>query len=188
MSFFKKLFSNKQESTEKVPTEVFTKDYFNERYTEENLKENPEVFEGNLRLLKGYFIDMKAEKPVDSSINHPKNLDETFEHVVTFRMYCNGFQLEDKMVAFVLSTAFSDFLINKYGFKLYRDKQPEYPLRFLTLKYNKNGVVLSLYPYEYATKVMNLQASFNDLENQIKDKLEVMPDYEKFIDDLTKEV
>ena len=148
MSFFKKLFSNKQESTEKVPTEVFTKDYFNERYTEENLKENPEVFEGNLRLLKGYFIDMKAEKPVDSPINHPKNLDETFEHVVTFRMYCNGFQLEDKMVAFVLS----------------------------------------LYPYEYATKVMNLQASFNDLENQIKDKLEVMPDYEKFIDDLTKEV
>lgn len=181
MSFFKKLFGNNK-SEDKIPKEIFTEEYFNNRYTEENMKDNLEMFEGHFKLVTGYFIDMKIDQPIEDPINHPQNLDSMFDQLIDFKDYCNGFQLDDKMVAFTLSTVFSDFLINKYGFKLYKDQSPEYSLRFLTLKYSKNGVVLSLYPYEYSVKVMNLEAKFDDLENRIKDKLEIMPEYREAID------
>lgn len=185
MNFFKKIFSKKQATqNDTVPQMIYTEEYFNQRFVEEDLKSDPIVFEGHLKLIEGYFIDMEVEKPIDNPINHPKNLDKTFDSVITFKLYCNGFQLEDNMVAFALSSAISDFFITKYGFKLYKDKTPEYPLRFLSLKYNKNGVQLSLYPFEYSVKVMNLEATFEDLENRIKDKLEVMPEYENMLNNI----
>ena len=195
MSFFKKLFGgnkvkkenlgrNSVETEDKIPKEIFTEDYFNNRYIEENLYADTEFFEGNFKMMEGYFIDMKVEKPIQNPTNHPENLDALFENLINFKLYCNGFQMEDKMVAMTLSSLFSDFLIKKYGFKLYKDTAPEYPLRFLSLKYNKNGVVLSLYPFEYSVKVMNLETTYTDLENKIKDKLEIMPDYKKVVDDI----
>lgn len=187
MNFFKKIFSKKQESENRVtPNMIYTEDYFNKRFTEENLKKDPVVFEGNIKLIEGYFIDMEIEKPIESPINHPKNLDKLFDHPITFKMYCNGFDLEDKLVAFTLTSAISDYLITKYDFKLYKDKTPEYPLRFFSLKYNKNGVDLSLYPFEYSVKVMNLEASFEDLENRLKDNLEVLPEYEDILNIIKK--
>ncbi len=67
-------------------------------------------------------------------------------------------------------------------FKLYKDNQPEFPLRTLTLKYDQNGVVLSIYPFEYALKVLNYEATFEDLYNKIETNIGKMPGITDLVD------
>ncbi len=104
-------------------------------------------------MIENYFIDNKIESKIKKPINHPVNLDQVDQD--GFVLYCKAFQLDEVQATLFLAYSLSDFLINKYGFKLYKDSEPEYPLRGMTLKYDKNGAVLSLYPYEYASKVLN---------------------------------
>jgi hypothetical protein len=99
-------------------------------------------------------------------------------------LYCSAFQLGQEQATLFLAYTFSDFLINKYGFKLFKDSKPEYPLRGMTLKYDKNGVVLSLYPYEYASKVLNGNETFAELEGKLNAQLSEMPDINDLISNL----
>jgi hypothetical protein len=45
----------------------------------------------------------------------------------------------------------------------------------MTLKYDKNGVVLSLYPYEYASKVLNGNQTYTEMEERLNSQLAEMP-------------
>ena len=68
--------------------------------------------------------------------------------------------------------------------KNFKDNSPEFPLRSLTLKYDKNGIVMSLYPFEYSLKVLNGETEFEKIYSQIKNQLENMPDKEDFFGNL----
>jgi len=57
----------------------------------------------------------------------------------------------------------------------------------MTLKYDKNGAMLSLYPIEYSLKVLNGEASFEDLHQRIKANLAQMPSAEDFLNRLRDE-
>lgn len=61
----------------------------------------------------------------------------------------------------------------------------------MTLKYDKNGVVLSLYPYEYASKVLNGNETFTDLDGKIKTHRNELPEVndviQKYVDPGTDE-
>lgn len=201
MSFFKKLFSKPKEeksepekkevinseTTSSEPPEnhikeIFTETYFNERYTLQNLNDDPSILEGSLKMIESFFMDNNAEKRVASPVNHPSNLDQTMDEGMGFKLYCQAFQLDESQATFFLALAFSDFFITEFGFELYKDSQPEFPLRGMTLKYNKNGVLLSLYPYEYATKVINYEAEFESLHEKIKTTLGNMPSIDDVVD------
>ena len=201
MSFFKKLFSKSteeksepekkevvnSETTHSEPQEnqikeIFTETYFNERYTLQNLNDNPSLLEGSLNMIESFFMDNSVEKRVASPINHPANLDQTMDEGLGFKMYCQAFQLDENQSTFFLALAFSDFFIKEFGFELYKDNEPEFPLRGMTLKYNKNGVLLSLYPYEYASKVINYEAEFESLHEKIKTTLGNMPSVDDVLD------
>lgn len=189
MNFFKKLFSkgDKKENTaesDKDKVEVFTQEYFDNRYTKEDIRSYNKVLDGSLKLIESFFLDFKLNRVIESPVNHPLNMDQTFDQLINFKMYCNGFKLDNDSVTMALSIAFSDFLIQKYGFELYKDKTPESPMRALTLKYDKDNIVLSIYPYEYSAKVMALQATYEDLENKIKDKLEILPQYSEKVNEI----
>lgn len=198
MNFFKKLFSkpeaetntnthndnhnNQPEPEELQIKEIITETYFKERYTLQNINEDPNMLEGCLKMIESYFLDNKIERSVASPINHPLNLDQTMDEGFGFKLYCNAFQLEESQAIFFLAMAFSDFMIKEFGFQLYKDNEPEFPLRGMTLKYDKNGALLSLYPYEYAAKVINYEAEFESLHQKIKVALNNMPSVDDVMD------
>lgn len=181
MNFFKKLFSAKKSENkpEADPAEVpfqgiHTTDYFDKRYTEDSIE--PDMLDGCLKMVESYFLDNKIEQKIKKTVNHPANLDQVVQDGFGFVLYCNAFKMGEREATLFLAYAFSDFLVQKYGFKLFRDAQPEYPLRSMTLKYDKNGVVLSLYPYEYASKVLNEDQSFEALESKLSVQIAHLPD------------
>lgn len=188
MSFFKKLFSSKEKNSEKPnPTSptfegIYTDDYFNSRYQEENIYDEEGLLDGCLKMIEGYFIDNKIEKINKAISNHPQNLDQVIEEGFGFGMYCKAFDLTEREAVLFLSFAFSDFLIKHYNFKLYRDNEPEFPLRFLTLKQDEKGTMLSIYPYEYASKVLNYEAKFVDLHKRIEATIGNMPSAKEIMD------
>jgi len=189
MNFFKKLFSTKKEENKSETLKegsnlqgVYTTEYFDKRYSENNIEAG--MLDGCLKMIDSYFIDNKIERKIESPINHPINLDQLDQDGFGFVMYCKAFQLGEEQATLFLAYSFSDFLINKYGFKLFKDSEPEYPLRGMTLKYDKNGVVLSLYPYEYANKVLNGNQTFTEMEEKLNSQLAEMPNKEDILNKL----
>ncbi|WP_309640694.1 hypothetical protein [Flavobacterium sp.] len=202
MNFFKKLFSSKNveklsetdsqiNNEEKIQVEntlkkenevneIYTEEYFAKRYTENNLKENS-MLDGSLKMIESYFLDNNIEPKIKNQINHPNNLDQTISEGLGFHMYCNSFQFDDNATIMVLAMAMSDFYVSNLEFKLYNDNEPEFPLRTMTLKYNKDGAVLSLYPYEYSLKVLENNATFTELFDKIKNHLDSMPNVETIL-------
>jgi len=196
MNFFKKLFKTSKANNEpnnpkddvgpdhkatQQPDEtakveisgIATHEYFDERYEEDTIDEG--MLATTLQMIEQYFPANKIKPIVAKPINHPKNLDQTIDDGFGFVLYCSAMEMEEHFAIALLSMAFNDFLIKNHGFKLYKDSQPEYPMRSMTLKYDHKGTKLSLYPIEYTTKVINYQASFNELYERIKLNLEHMP-------------
>lgn len=193
MSFFRKIFSknkNSNQENKEVPQvkEVFTKEYFDSRYTEQELSEDDLLVDGSFKMIESYFLDNKIKPIIESPIYHPANIDEAIEEGIGFFQYCKLFNQEDKQIGLMVTIAFSYFLIKEYGFKLYQDKTPEFPLRFMTLKYNKDGGVISLYPFEYSLKVLNGEARFSDLFEKIKSNLGNIPSADEFMKNLKKDL
>ncbi|SDC66490.1 hypothetical protein [Pedobacter soli] len=187
MNFFKKLFSaksekNQNETDQETPfKEIVSTEYFDERYDEDFIK--PEMLEGCLKMIEGFAVANKLDRKVESPINHPLNLDQAVEDGFGFELYCKALNLGKTDSAMMLAYAFSDFLIKRYGFKLFHDKKPEYPLRGMTLKYDREGMLLSLYPFEYAVKVLNYEARFEDLVIRLESNLKSLPE----VDDVLKQ-
>jgi hypothetical protein len=190
MNFFKKLFSktNQNESNQKktndgIPNvkEIITTDYFENRYTEQNLVDDKNRVDGCLKMVESYYLDNKIEPKIKDPINHPINLDQIVEEGMGFHMYCKAFDQEDSSIIFILANAFSIYLIKRNNFKLYQDNEPEFPLRSMTLKYDRNGNVFSLYPFEYSLKVLENESRFEDLYNKIVHHLENTPDIKEML-------
>jgi hypothetical protein len=133
------------------------------------------ILDGCLKMVDSYFPDNKLTKKINKPDNHPLNLDQTVYEGPGFQLYCKQFQFGDNETTMFLAYAFADYLIRTYGFKLYKDSEPEFPLRTLTLKYDKKGVVVSLYPIEYALKVLNHESKFEDLHTKLNAHLESLP-------------
>ncbi|MBN2880893.1 hypothetical protein JXM83_02465 [Candidatus Woesearchaeota archaeon] len=183
MSLFNKLFSRKNRTTkmdERNFSGVYIKDSFNERFTEEKL--DAETLDGCFKMIESYFIENKIKRKIESPINHPVNLDQIDQEGFGFIMYCKAYGLGDAEATLFLALSFSDFLINKYGFKLYKDTKPEFQLRSMTLKYNKNDVVLSLYPFEYVTKVLTGNQTFSEMDKKLNSQLSEIPTKDELID------
>lgn len=191
MNFFKKLFSSKGKEAEQQGKSnqttnfqgIGTNEYFEKRYQEDFIDES--ILDGSLKTIESYFIDNKIERKVKDIVNHPVNLDQAVNDGLGFHMYCQAFKMNDGMVVGLLVMAFNDFMIKNLDFKLYKDNEPEFPMRSMTLKYDKEGAVLSLYPIEYALKVLNYEATFEDLYDRINTNLKNMPTANEFIDKLT---
>jgi hypothetical protein len=186
MNFFKGLFSSGKGKTEtnqqKVAVEaVYTDEYFKDRYTEQNINDKPMILDGCLKMIGGYFLANKIQQKIAEPVNHPVNLDQVVVDGMGFHTYCQALQLEDGAIITTLAYAFGAFLINSHGFKLYKDSKPEVPLRSMTLKYDKNGIVLSIYPFEYALKVLDRESAFEVLYNKITNQIATMPDKETLL-------
>lgn len=183
MNFFKKLFSSKTEETnpeknnsEKTTIkEIFTEDYFAKRYTEININDESTIVDGCFKMIESYYLDNKIERNVENPVNHPANLDQIVEDGMGFHMYCKAFGQEDSQIVFILAYALAEFLIKENHFKFYKDSEPEFPMRSMTLKLDINGAVLSLYPFEYSLKVLNNESRFESLYDKIKAQTENMP-------------
>lgn len=179
MNFIKKLFAfnkktNDTEKKEEVNfTGIKTTESFNERYILESI--DSKMLDGCLKMIESYFIDNKIERKIDNPINHPINLDQVDREGFGFILYCNAFQVEEQQAVLFLAYSFSEYLIKNFGFKLYRDLKPEYPLRGMTVKYDKEGTFLSIYPFEYSSKVLNGNESFEGLVEKIKSQIEELP-------------
>lgn len=139
-------------------------------------------------MLKSYFIDTQTEEPIVEPINHPKNMDAAVQEGMGFYRYCKLFEQEDKQIGLTLTMAFSLYMVENFGFVLYKDKSPEYPLRFMTLQFNNDGGVISIYPFEYSLKVLNGEASFNELVEKVKNNLQTIPTASEFLDNLKKDL
>ncbi|MGB5981793.1 MAG: hypothetical protein WBG46_06580 [Nonlabens sp.] len=197
MNFFRKLFSKQKKSdqsqnantsqpnqyTNPEPEHnsnsqaqigsISSNEYFDQRYQEDFIDE--EIMEGTLKMIESYFVDNKIKPIIEKPINHPKNLDQTIDDGFGFVMYCKAMEMGENYAVGLLAMAFNDFMIKNHGFKLYKDSEPEYPLRDMTLKYDHEGAKLSLYPIEYAAKVINYEASFDDLYERIKSNIKNLP-------------
>jgi hypothetical protein len=179
MNFIKRLFSfnkktNDTEKKEEVNfTGINTKESFNERYILESI--DAKMLDGCLKMIESYFIDNKIERKIENPINHPINLDQVDREGFGFILYCNTFQIKEQQAVLFIAYSFSEYLIKNFGFKLYRDLKPEYPLRGMTLKYDKDGTFLSIYPFEYSSKVLNGNESFEGLVEKIKSQIEELP-------------
>ena len=193
MSFFRKIFSknkNSNQENNEVPQvkEIFTEEYFDSRYTEQELSENDLLVDGSFKMLESFFIDNKIKPVIDQPVYHPLNIDQAVQEGMGFYEYCKQFDQDDKQIGLIITIAFSYFLVNEWNFKLFNDKTPEFPLRFMTLKYNRNGGVLSLYPFEYSLKVLNGEARFSDLFEKIKNNLGNIPSAKDILDNLKQDL
>jgi len=183
MNFFKKIFSSNKETTDQNKSsqeqpgikEIFTDAYFAKRYNEINIDNEKNIVEGCFKMIESYYLDNKIERIVENPINHPANLDQIVVNGMGFHMYCKAFDQEDSQIIFMLAYAFAEFLIKKSNFKFYKDSEPEFPMRSMTLKLDINGAVLSLYPFEYALKVLNNESRFESLYDKIKTQTLNMP-------------
>lgn len=176
-------YQSEPESSDKSKAEfsgIATHEYFDKRYEKDTIDES--MLEATLKMIEGYFPANKIKPVVEDPINHPKNLDQTIDDGFGFVMYCKAMNMEENFAVALLSVAFNDFMIKNHGFKLYKDSEPEYPLRVMTLKYDNQGSKLSLYPIEYTSKVLNYEASFNDLYERIKSNIEDMPTSNEIFD------
>jgi hypothetical protein len=52
----------------------------------------------------------------------------------------------------------------------------------MTLKYDINGTFLSLYPFEYAAKVLRYESSFEDLHQRIDSQMGNIPGAEEIME------
>ncbi|SMP15689.1 hypothetical protein [Chryseobacterium profundimaris] len=193
MSFFRKIFSrnkNSNQENNEVPQvkEIFTEEYFDSRYTEQELSENDLLVDGSSKMLESFFIDNKIKPVIDQPVYHPLNIDQAVQDGMGFYEYCKQFDQDDKQIGLIITIAFSYFLVNEWNFKLFNDKTPEFPLRFMTLKYNRNGGVLSLYPFEYSLKVLNGEERFSDLFEKIKNNLGNIPSAKDILDNLKRDL
>lgn len=189
MSFFKKIFSKNKSSNghkQDMPQvkEIYTEDYFNDRYIEQKLSEDDVLVDGSFKMLESFFLDNKIKPLIEKPIYHPANIDQAVEEEMGFYEYCKLFKQDDKQIGLTLTIVFSYFLINGWDFKLFNDKTPEFPLRFLTLKYNKDGGVISLYPFEYSLKVLNGEVGFSDLFEKLKANLGNIPSASEILQNL----
>jgi len=187
MNLFEKLFSKKKRTANKEEPNfsgIHIKENFKDRFTEEKI--DVETLDGCFKMIESYFIDNKIERKIDSPINHIMNLDQVDQDGFGFILYCKAFDLGEAEATLFLALSFSDYLINKYGFKLYKDSKPEYPMRSMTLKYNKDDVVLSLYPFEYVSKVLNGNQTFTEMDEKLNSQLLEIPTKEELIDKFTK--
>ncbi|WP_207420649.1 hypothetical protein [Desertivirga brevis] len=185
MNFFKKLFGKKTGSSNGANqgranfSGVYSTEHFNERYNEFSLEKD--MLDGCLKMIEGYFIDNQIERIIEGPVNHPANLDQVDQSGFGFVLYCQAFELSEGEATMFLAFAFSDYLITKYGFKLYKDQKPDHPLRGMTLKYDKDGVVLSLYPFEYTVKVLKGNETFSALEEKLKANLKELPKVDELL-------
>ncbi|WP_299684398.1 hypothetical protein [uncultured Dokdonia sp.] len=190
MSFLKNLFKGKKpKQTSKNDSKVgintiATSEYFDKRYQEDTV--DTAILEGTLKMIEAYFPANKIQPVVEKPINHPKNLDQTIDDGFGFVMYCKAMDMDESYAVGLLAMAFNDFMIKHHNFKLYKDSEPEYPLRGMTLKYDNQGAKLSLYPIEYATKVINYEANFTDLYERIKGHVTNMPSSDEVFNKLMK--
>jgi hypothetical protein len=184
MSFFKRLFSGKKETThQKLPfSGIGTEEYFDTRYTRDDV--DPGLAEGCLKMVQSYFIDNKIGWNQNLPVNHPENLDKTASEGFGFALYCKAFEMDATQATLFLALAFATYYVDYYDFVLYKDNEPEYPLRGMTLKYDKDGVVLSLYPFEYANKVLNFEATFSALHEKLSAHIKQMPTKDEILKDL----
>lgn len=185
MNFFKKIFSSRKytphnESPASI-SGVYSTEYFDKRYTEQNIYEMS--FDDSIKMIESYYIDNHISQK-HTIINHPVNLDQIIHESPGFHAYCQNFQMADSMVILNLAIVFSEYLIKNFDFILYKDSEPEYPLRGLTLKYNNNGGVLSLYPFEYSLKVLNNEATFQSLVERIESQIPMIPSSEDVLNNL----
>lgn len=134
-------------------------------------------------MLESFYIDTHNERE-HKLINHPANLDQAVHETPGFHAYCQNFQMEDSIIILTLSILFSEYLIKNFGFKLYKDSEPEFLLRAITLKYNKDAGVLSLYPFKYSLKVLNNEATFQNLTERIESLLTKIPTAKDVLNDL----
>lgn len=199
MNLFKRLFnkSAKEPKTEHTNqesevhtdeinfTEVFSEESVTDRYTEDAI--DPEMLDGCLKMVEGYFIANKITDYNKKALNHPKNLDRTIDDGFGFALYCKASNMGDREAALFLAISLSDYLMKAYGFKMYKDSKPEHPLRGMTLKYNKDGIVLSLYPMEYAVKTLNYDGGFEELLSKVNANIGTMAKvknkFEEFLND-----
>ncbi len=182
-----KFFSKNPDTTGQQQSEspgidgIYTDEYFRNRYTEDELLSEDVLVDGSFRMLSSFFIDNKVTLAIENPVYHPNNIDKAVTTEPGFYQYCKSFDQEDKQIGLMLTIAFSYYMIHEFGFKLYRDKTPEFPLRFMTLKYDNNGGVISLYPFEYSLKVLNGEALFSDLLERIKSNLGNLPSAEDLL-------
>jgi len=185
MSFFKRLFSPGKK--EAAPAEkaafnmLYTDEYFNKRYSPQDINTPPEMLDACLKMVQSYFADNNIPMNTALPVNHPENLDKTVTEGTGFTLYCRAFGTDDAQITLFLAYAFAAYLINRYGFNLYKDSEPEYPLRGMTVKYDKDGVVMSLYPFEYAHKVLNNEATFAGLYERINAQIKALPTKEEVL-------
>ena len=67
---------------------------------------------------------------------------------------------------------------------LYNDKQPDFTLRGMTLKYEKNGAMVMIYPMEYTLKVLNKERTFEDLFTKLNNQIPNLPSANDIIDQI----
>ncbi|MDQ1096089.1 MULTISPECIES: hypothetical protein [Chryseobacterium] len=114
MSFFKKIFSKNKSSNgdrQDMPKiqEIYTDDYFNDRYIEQQLSEDDLLVGGSFKMLESFFIDNKIKPLIEKPIYHPSNIDQAIEEGMGFYEYCKIFEQEDKQIGLTLTIAFSYF-------------------------------------------------------------------------------
>ena len=185
MNFFDKMFSkNKLTSQETKIKSVFTDEYFDKQFKELD-SDNPQ-FEDSIVMVAGYLQVNNITQKNSDSTNHPINLDQVLNE--GFYEFCKSIGMEDKQIGMILSFCFSNYFIEKFAFKLYKDNEPESPLRFLTLKYNKDGIVMSLYPFEYTLKVLNKEATYENLYLKIQSQLKQLPTKDEVLNELLSDI
>lgn len=149
---------------------IASEEHFERRYTLDT-EDNSSFMADCYKILEGYYPANKIERLVASPMNHPKNLDQAVDDGFGFTLYCEAMKLPKGTDMVVLAQSFAEFLVERYKFKKYIDAEPEYPLRKLTLKYDEDGMYLSCYPLEFASKVLAYQASFEEFVEKIENHM-----------------
>lgn len=149
---------------------IASEEHFERRYTLDT-EDNSAFMADCYKVLEGYYPANKIERHVASPMNHPKNLDQAVDDGFGFTLYCEAMKLPKGTDMVILAQSFAEFLVERYRFKKYIDAEPEYPLRKLTLKYDEDGMYLSCYPLEFASKVLAYQASFEEFVEKIENHM-----------------
>lgn len=173
MNFLKKLFSSKKEDKKAAENSTSQQQSSGERYIETVM--DPGTLSGSIKLIESYFVDNQISPDGTTPSHHPINLDRVVNEGMGFQLYCKAFEMEDSQTIGILAMCFSAYIMTEFPFKTYKDQNPEHPLRSMTLKFAKGEAQIALYPYEYALKVLEFEATFEELYLKLKSAIESLP-------------
>lgn len=125
-------------------------------------EDDEKLLDGAVKMIGSFAMISKETLPNAAQLNHPENLDFVVNN--GYLNWLKSVGMTDGDIAAQLCFVLSSYMVEKHGMILYHDHLPEHKFRMFALKKIREDKQLSVFPLEYAIKVLTGREAFLGFE------------------------